>query len=566
MFWPAAGFVTTNQFDNRAGGARGQLFHWSLTEPVTAEVSVDSPSTLRALDPFANTVTHYAAAGDTVLLSALAGGNLSPDRIPPTWFAAGVAALHANSFTYFGTGGLVQFNAVAGPARGTSAPVNVRAFSVDSVTVDRTQVRRQVDTLAGQIHIRVGGSGTATVTGLQLVTNQGTYPLSDLTPPAGTNITGPAATAFTFRWPVPGNLTTGALIIRCEAAADFSGTPVIDTCDGFAQVSVTAGAMPEITQLLPGTPIAYDTVAYQVRMTNTGSEALTIRLDSTYLEVRSGIRIDSMHSPASGSIPMSPGDTLPFSFHGRHASPFAGDSATARLLIRGTELGKPLNTTVTYGQHLYFGTPATAAYVPASLVPELLPAGQSAQVALRITHTGTIAVFDVSADPPVLQLTGPMDTIAVDLDTAVTPLQEWLPGDTTLAFTLPQSLLNIGTGQYRADLSLRGLQNRLPATYAVELSDSIEVVDTPLISDRYRVGAVRDRFHRAEFRGAVQRLQPGHAGAGYGDPAAHFNGHITVLRHASGRQHPAGRGSPGPVDRNGRRGSDNGRDLSSWSA
>jgi hypothetical protein len=462
-------------------------FAWQITEPITAGVPVDSPFTLTALDPFGNVDSLFVSRGDTVLLSS-SGGAVSPSSLPPLSFSSGRASLSALNFTYDGSGGLVTFSAEAGMATGVSKPSDVQAFFVDSLVLNESLLRRGVDTLTGYFQVRVAGSGTATVTGLELLTSQGNFPLDSVqvTPPFPVGITGPGTANLGFRWPIPGSLAAGILDVTCAVFAQFPTASVTDSCPDSSSVILTTSSELGFVSLIPDT-VAYDDVLYGLELTNTGPTSISIRLDSTHLILSNGPRSDTATAVLSGPLTIGPSDVVALDFAAVHATPFAGNVAVARLQYVGAELGHSIEGSVPFATPVVYAAPVNPSYLAGTLKPDTLVALRADTVRLRLSHGGGVTVFDAQTRPTWMELRGASDTLRVSLDTTITPLADWTPGDTTLAFPLTQADTRLVPGRYEVSVQISGRHNRLDTALTIVAGDPLLVTDAPSI----RVNDVR---------------------------------------------------------------------------
>ncbi|MCP4245823.1 MAG: hypothetical protein GY778_02130, partial [bacterium] len=249
--------------------APAERFDWLIASPQASTVPFDSPATLTAYDPYANLSIAYDLQGDTVVVSAVNGDSMSNNILPPNEFVAGVADLAAAGVTYHGRGGQVRFVATTGVAGGQSEPVEVLAFAVDTLVLDRNQARRGVDTLAGRITVRVIGSGVATVTSLELTSMLGDFVLDSVTPVLTDSLFGPGARDYQFRWPVPAGLPLTCLILGARASGAFSGHAVDAETGGDSCLTILSGSILRLAAVSP-VLVAYDSVHYDVAVANDG--------------------------------------------------------------------------------------------------------------------------------------------------------------------------------------------------------------------------------------------------------------------------------------------------------
>jgi len=453
-------------------------FAWKTTVPLVSGLPVDSPFSLTALDPYLNPVHQYAQAGSPVTLSTTAGDSVAPALLSPADFQNGVVDLHARNFIYFGPGGSITLVAQAGAARGTSAALEVDALVAESLSVVQSVVRRGVDTLKAHVRLRLLGSGLLAVTGLELLTNRGNFPVSEATPPLPANLAGPSVVSMELRWPVPAGLTEGPLTVACRVLAQYSTGPVQAIAPDTVSVTVVTGSQPALVSLVP-TTVAYDDVLYLAKVTNTGGSGISFQVDSSLLVLTGGLRRDTARTTESGVQFLGPGDTLDLEYLGRHISAFVGDSARPAWHVRGTDLGRPVSYVAQGPSRVNFTSAAALSYLTGSQTPDSLVAGVSDTLRIRIRNTGLTSVASAEA---LLELSGALDTIRAQVTRSITPFSVWMPGDTTLAFSLSQSQLQVDVGWYRTRLVVTGRHNRLDTSFVTPVIDSVYVVDRPSLS------------------------------------------------------------------------------------
>jgi len=433
-------------------------FDWLLSGPQVSGVPFSPVATLTAYDPYGNLSESYDPGGTPVEISALNGDSMSNNVLGPGTFTGGVADLSVLEVTYHGRGGEVRFAAGAGPAVGTSEPVSVIALGVDTLSLDQTLVRRGVDTLTGTVHADINGSGSVTITGIELIIEGTGYPLSNVSPPLPNSVSGPASSAYTFRWPVPGTLAEGCRDIDVRVFGDFSAAAISADFTNAPCVTVTSGADPAVVSLLPDT-VAYAPVEYRLTLGNNGPLDITANLDSTVLIVTDGTVSDTARSVASGETLIPDGGQINMRLRTQHLTAFAGDSAAATLRIVGTETGKRVEFLRPAAAPLFFQSPASIQYVAGSALPDTLLAGRADTLRIRIANTGAATVRDLGPDSIYLVLSGPVDTMRLSLIPALTPLDVFPPGDTALAFALSEADSRVDVGVYNASLYLNGTQN-----------------------------------------------------------------------------------------------------------
>jgi hypothetical protein len=456
-------------------------FEWSLSSPQFSTAPFVSPATLTAYDPYANLAVAYDVEGDTVLLAAVNGDSMSSNRLPPGVFSAGVADLAAAGVTYHGRGGQVRFVAAAGAAGGLSEPIEVLAFTVDTLVLARDQVRRGVDTLTGRITVRVVGSGVATVTALELTSALADFPLDSVTPILTDSLFGPAARDYQFRWPVPAGLPLTCIQLGARAFGAFSGYSVTAEITADSCLTIQSGSIPRLAVVSP-TLVAYDTVRYDVAVANDGQVGSTLLVDSLRVLVHdSAGHTDTAHPIGSGQLYLPASDSVWISFATRHVPAFDGDGARLSLELRGIEAGLPTADSIAFAAPLSFFAPFQVSYLQGSLLPDTVVMDRADTVRVGLRHFGGLPLANIQTGLTRLTMAGGADTAVLAFLPGVTPLDSWPPGDTTLAFELSAAAARIASGKYELTFVTAGTQNNLPLAAALTLTDSLSVVGAPRI-------------------------------------------------------------------------------------
>lgn len=453
------------------------VFDWLLTGPMVSGVSFPAVATLTAYDLFGNLATRYDPGSTPVVLSAVNGDSMSNNVLGPGTFTNGVADLAAFGVTYHGRGGQVRFAAGAGPALGISEPVTVIALRADTLRFNQTRVRRGVDTLTGSVIADVNGAGSVTITGIELTSPYGDFPLSNITPFLPNSISGPATREYTFRWKVPATLPQECINFGVRIAGDFSAAAVTDEFQGGPCIEIAAASQTGIAALLPN-PVAYAPVEYRATVTNSGPGDLQLTLDSVALIIADGVATaDTAHTTTSGQVFIAAGSSTELALRTVHTAPFVGDSAFASLQLIGTESGIRFDTTVAAPEPVHFVTAAQLFYVAGSLTPDTLVSGTADTLRLRISNSGGATVESIDRAATYLRLSGASDTIRVSFDNTLTPLSTMPPGDTTLAFVLDAAAARVAAGTYAAEFTMTGTQSNRSFSATEVLSDSLVFVE-----------------------------------------------------------------------------------------
>ena len=371
-------------------------FVWKTTVPFVSGLPVDSPFTLTALDPYLNLAHRYAQTGSPVTLSTTSGDSVAPALLSPVDFQNGVANLYARNFTYFGPGGSVSLVAQAGATRGTSGAIEAEALVAESLSVVQSVLRRGVDTLKAHVHLRLLGSGLLVVTGAELLTNRGNFPVTEATPALPANLAGPSVVSMELRWPVPANLAEGPLNVACSVLAQYPTGSVQVQSPDTVSVTVVRGSQPALVSVVP-TTVAYDDVLYLAKVTNTGGSGISFQVDSSLLVLAGGLRRDTARTVQSGVQFLGPGDTLDLEYLGRHSPGFVADTARPNWHVRGTDLGQPVAFAVQGPSRVNFKTSAGLLYLAGSQTPDSLVVGLADTLRVRIRNTGGVSVSGAEA-------------------------------------------------------------------------------------------------------------------------------------------------------------------------
>ncbi len=367
-------------------------FNFGVSSPQVTGIAFRDTAAVQAVDRYGNIKTDYDASLDSVVIASSAGGRMSNNVLRLQGdFVQGRADLISKGITYYGTGGLMTFQATSSSGvSGLSNQVDMNAIRCLSLNIDQANIIRG-DTATGTIAVNNVAGRDVSITDLSVIDGVSWLPDPSSDPALPYTLGAGLTRIFNITLPIPDTLSLGMHHLTAAATGAFGQDDVADTLAGFPDsISVLQRA---ILIYLPNTlyPETLSTglgYAFSLRLRNTGQSALAL-YDSSYITFTDGTRIFRANLSAPAYI--APGDTagvLLTMVSTLVPADFTPGGYSPTFHYFGNENGNFRSGIVNITDPILIQRSSILSYVTGSLGIDSLVGGQLASFSIQVQNNG----------------------------------------------------------------------------------------------------------------------------------------------------------------------------------